>query len=79
MAVYIDILRDHEDDTHALYRFELTDGRSGELRIEKETGEITLTKKMEGDTEGFLFARASRKVWLAWESGKFPGKLVWAS
>ena len=79
MAVYIDILRDHEDDSHALYRFELTDGRSGELRIEKKTGEITLTRKMEGDADGLMFARAFRKVRQAWESGKFPGKLVWAS
>lgn len=79
MAVYIDILKVAEDKTEARYKFVLTDDRQGELLLEKKSGEITLSRALDGDEQGLLFARAARKVRTAWENGEIPMRLIWAS
>lgn len=79
MAVYIEIDRIFEDDKCVRYRFSLTDGRCGELKFDKDTGQATCEKPMPGDDEGLLYARSVRKVHLAWKEGRFPGRLIWAS
>lgn len=79
MAVYIDILKITEDDSQAFYKFVLTDERQGELVLEKKSGEIKLSRALEGDENGLLFARAAKKVRGAWENGECPKRLVWAS
>lgn len=79
MAVYIDILKIAEDESQAVYRFVLTDERDGELILEKKSGEIVLSRALDGDEKGLLFARAAKKVRGAWENGECPMRLIWAS
>lgn len=79
MAVYTDIDKIFEDDEIVRYRFTLTDGRSGDLALERGTGLVICEKQLEGDEEQLIFARAKRKVLLAWKTGNYPSRLVWAS
>lgn len=79
MAVYIDIYLDEEDDAQGRYRFVLTDGREGTFVVDKATKEFALTKALDGDTDGTLYARAVKKVKDGWRDGSLPRKAVWAS
>jgi hypothetical protein len=81
MAIYIGIKKVRGDDNFAEYEFsrsELPNTR-GLLKIEKSTGKITLIEGMIGDSENRAFLRASRKISLAWQEGKYPDRTCWAS
>ena len=80
MAAYLDILKIDEQPQYAEYSFATTDDRRGVLRFDKETGKAELKEPMVGDTEGVNYARAVRKITLAWRGNKaLPVTLVWAS
>ena len=79
MAVYLEIVRVADGAAAAEYTFALVDGRSGRLRLDKPSGEVSLITPLDGDDHGGLFARAARKVSLAWAAGALPARLSWAS
>ncbi len=80
MAVYLDITKMSETAQSAVYRYENTDGESGEFSTSKETGESTLLRPMKGEQNQQFFKRAARKVYLAWQNKRdLPEKTQWAS
>jgi len=79
VAIYLDILKTHVDGEEVEYTFSTTDGRTGRLRINRNTGQVRTVEQMPGDSLGAGAARAARKVTLAWNDGHLPDKLVWAS
>ena len=79
MAVYIPIRKVHDDGVSVGYSYSLDGKRPGVLRIQKGTGQITLSSQAEGDDSLHHFYRASHKIKTAWSVGEFPDETCWAS
>jgi IS1 family transposase len=77
MAFHILIEKLSETDSDATYRFydSAFPNEDGELRLDKQTESISMTK----NTREVFFARAARKVAVAYRSGNLPELLEWAS
>lgn len=78
MAIYILIKKSVETSTFVDYDLELTDGSLGKVRIDKESGEVTVVEVFLHEKEG-LFERAVYKLRQHLEKGDFPEVTCWAS
>ena len=79
MAFYLDIIRVSASATASRYQYSTTDGRRGTLEICHADGTVHCVQPMLGDTESRAFARAKRKIEVAWGTGQLPEKTCWAS
>ncbi len=77
--MYILIHRKEDSPGHADYVFGEDENAVGRLRLNKETGEITLVEPAPGDTRLGMFQRAVRKLTLHWQAGETPEKTCWAT
>jgi hypothetical protein len=78
MAIYILIRKLSEDSENAEYAFGLDESKLGTMKIEKNSGKITVTEEAPTD-DGFISQRAGRRIFLHWRDGEFPEKTCWAS
>lgn len=79
MAIYLDISKVEQTSMKVSYEFATTDGRSGLLEIDLESGEVSLIRQLPGDDSNRLFFRAARKITVHWNTGELPEKTCWAS
>lgn len=81
MAILIDITRIAETDSHADFRFTVSEAsEDGVLRIDKATGEVALIRPMQGpETAAVHFHRAAHKIKQHWKGGSLPEVATWAS
>ena len=80
MAVYIEIQRTSDREFDSTYCFRLTDGREGELVVDKKTGDSAMTRQMPGDAPPHQhYLCAARKLKKHWEKGALPKQTCWAS
>lgn len=80
MAVYIEIRRTADREYDATYTFGLTDGREGELVVDKKTGASSMTRQMPGDDPPHQhYLCAAHKLKKHWEKGALPELTSWAS
>ncbi len=77
MAFHILIEKLSETDSDATFRFfdSAYPNEVGELRLDKQAESISMTKY----TREAFFARAARKVAIAYKSGNLPELLEWTS
>ena len=78
MAIYILIEKVNEDNDCAEYVFGENEFVLGKMKIEKDSGRITVTEEAPDDS-GWISQRAGRKIFLHWREGEFPDKTCWAS
>lgn len=81
MAVCIEIRKALETETEVIYDFlpDADETRTGKLRIEKHSGEITELQPVPDDNRKFHFSRAARKILLHHKKGQYPDQTCWAS
>lgn len=79
MAVHIDIRKIAEDDDKVVYRYSLTDGRSGWFSVRVSDRELLEISLAAGDDTRRLLDRALYKVRKALDQGQRPDVLIWAS
>ncbi|VAW58328.1 hypothetical protein MNBD_GAMMA11-1398 [hydrothermal vent metagenome] len=79
MAFYVEIKKTSEDSVYVVYKFTGDGGSSGEFKINKNSGEVTLIKKMEGINSDKALQRATVKIRKEWKSGVLPDLTEWAS
>lgn len=79
MAIYIAIRKLREDSESVIYTFGPDETRMGQLRLQKDSGDVSLLKPVAGDEKETFFSRAAYKVKRHWEEGRFPEVTCWAS
>ena len=81
MAVLVDIKKLADADAYADYSFTVAEAsEAGILRIDKETGDVSLIRPMKGPaTADAHFHRAAHKIKQHWKQGGLPETAVWAS
>jgi len=79
MAFYVGIKKLSESDDDVVYEFTGDEGNSGEFKINKYSGEVTLLKEMIGNNGEKAFQRAAVKIRKEWKNGVLPNLTEWAS
>jgi hypothetical protein len=80
MAVLVDIKRLSESEKHADYSFTVAEASApGILRIDKDTGAVSLVRHMLGTPSEAHFHRAAHKIREHWARGRLPETAVSAS
>lgn len=79
MGMLIDIKKINENDARAIYSFSTPEGDTGEVAIDKKTGECFVIEEPEWDKNHKLAARVGIKLEQYWEKGEFPDITCWAS
>ena len=79
MALYIMIRKITDSPTSAEYAFGIGEGRLGQLKIDKATGDVSLVEPAPGDDKGALYHRATYKIKQHWTTGELPEVTCWAS
>lgn len=81
MAFYLQIKKIGETNRVAIYEFSSSpeDGKFGQLRIHKSSGDIEEIQPHPLDEAKKLYARAARKVFLHHQNGDYPEITCWAS
>jgi len=79
MAFYVEIKKTSEDSVYVVYKFTGDEGNSGEFKISKSSGKVTLIKNMEGINGDKALQRATVKIRKEWKSGVLPDLTEWAS
>ncbi len=79
MAIYISIKQINNEVDFAEYSFGNTENQLGKLRINKDSGEVSLVESYSNDSEKGLYQRAAHKIKKHWESGELPKETCRAS
>jgi hypothetical protein len=80
MAFYVNIRKISEDENFAYYEYcGLHNGKFGQLKIIKSSGDVHTLKSAEGDEFGSHAKRASWALIKHWVKGEYPDKTFWAS
>ncbi len=77
--MYILIHRKQDGPKYAEYIFGESEESVGRLRLDKETGGVTLIEAAPDDTNLGMFQRAERKLTQHWKAGVIPEKTCWAT
>ena len=79
MGLLIDIKKIEENEQEATYYFcAVPTGNSGEVSINKKTGECFVTEEPEWDKESKLAVRVGIILREHWKKGEFPDITCWA-
>lgn len=79
LALYIHIIKVHEEDVFAEFEYGETDAAMGRFRFNKQTGDVVLLRPAPGDSQRHRYHRAVVKVVKAWHGGNLPNETSWAS
>ncbi len=79
MAIYISIKKTDEQESHADYAYALDGRQPGLLRISKDSGDVSMIRATEGDTDLGVYSCAAYKIKKYWAKGEFPPVTCWAS
>ena len=79
MAIYISIKQTANEIDFAEYSFGNNENQSGKLRINKDSGKVSLLNPDLSDHELGIYHRAAHKIKKHWESGELPKETCWAS
>ena len=82
MAMAVEVIKmDKHDEqyVHYEYRSAETDLEFGEIKIDKNSGDVFIEKTAEGDESESQARRASWALMRAFKKGEFPEKTWWQS
>jgi hypothetical protein len=77
--LYVRIKRTIDSIESAEYSFTADDVEFGQLRIDKNTGDVALIRALPGDDRGMLYVRAAAKLRKELRNGALPELTEWAS
>lgn len=81
MAIYVMLLKEHEDETRVVYRFGSNEEEMGRISFDKVNGRAEELDPIPGPPRNprLFFEPAAAKLFQHWHKGTFPERTSWSS